>query len=100
MRKCRIRRPMMVWQPCAAIICSTCHNIEELVEIDECAEELFQLINENVVRIPSIFDFKDEIVTLANDFVRHICLYYNIKCKELTNDAKRMLSEQVWGRNI
>lgn len=82
------------------IICSTRHNLEELVEIDECAEELFQLINENVVRIPSISDFKDEIVTLANDFVRHICLYYNIECKELTNDAKRMLSEHVWGRNI
>lgn len=82
------------------IICSSRHNLEELVRVNEFSVSLFQTINENVVRLPSLSDYKDEIIPIAEEILSNYCVMKKIKVKSFTKDASSRIAKHVWVRNI
>lgn len=82
------------------VVCSTRHNLEEFVRVNEFDDDLFLRISENVIRIPSLSDNTAEIGHIAEEFLHNYCIIKMLPVKSFKKDALGLISGHVWGRNI
>lgn len=82
------------------IICSTRKELEHEVEDDRCPREFADLMQENVIRIPSLSEYKDEIVEMAQILMNNYCHFRGGKEKEFSVTAKKDIEKHVFGRNV
>lgn len=82
------------------IICSTRKELEHEVDDDRCPREFADLMQENVIRIPSLSEYKDEIVEMAQILMHNYCHFRGGKEKNFSISAKKDIEKHVFGRNI
>ncbi|MCM1140906.1 MAG: sigma 54-interacting transcriptional regulator [Muribaculum sp.] len=82
------------------IICSTRKELEHEIEDDLCPREFANLIQQNVIRIPSLAEYKDEIVEMAQILMNNYCHFRSGKEKEFSVLAKKEIEKHTFGRNI
>ncbi|MCM1139892.1 MAG: sigma 54-interacting transcriptional regulator [Muribaculum sp.] len=82
------------------IICSTRKELEHEVQDDRCPREFADLMMENVIRVPSLSEYKDEIMEMAQILMRNYCHFRGGKEKELSATAKKEIEQHVFGRNF
>lgn len=82
------------------VICSTRINIEDNIPGHICSPKLIQVLQRNVIKVPSLLDFHDDIELLAIEVLKNYCVSLNIPEKVFTKAALKMLKEHVWSRNL
>lgn len=82
------------------IICATKKYLEESVGNGDFYAELFSLINDNIINIPSLSQFKDELPLLAENLLRTYCLTERMPEKKFTKDALETIRSHVWDDNL
>lgn len=82
------------------IICSTRNNLEEQVKNGKCSSNLFSAINNIVMRVPSLSDYKDEIDELATELLRKYCVSVNKPERILSRSACDSIKNFIWGHNV
>lgn len=82
------------------IICSTRNNLEEQVNNGKCASSLFSAINNIVMRVPSLSDYKDEIDELADELLKKYCVSVNKSERMLSKSARESIKNFIWGYNV
>lgn len=82
------------------IICATKKYLEESVGNGDFSAELFSLINDNIINIPSLSQFKDELPLLAENLLRTYCLTERMPEKKFTKDALETIRSHIWDENL
>lgn len=82
------------------IILSTKVNLAEKVRDGDFSEALFHCIHSNVVIVPPLSDCQDDIIPLAECFIKQICAETGIKAPRLTKGAINKLTNHIWTGNV
>ena len=82
------------------IICSSRHNLEEMDSKRHCSNKLILAMKSNVMRIPSLHEFEDEIPVIASEMLQFLCYSEGKPEKTFTNEALEKFKGNTWGRNM
>lgn len=82
------------------IILSTKVNLAEKVRDGDFSEALFHCIHSNVVIVPPLSDCQDDIIPLAECFIKQICAESGINVPRLTKGAINKLTNHIWTGNV
>ncbi len=82
------------------IITSTNKDLKKAVQKDEFREDLFYRINVVSLKVPSLAERGEDILILAENFVRLFSVNFGKKIKGLTEAAKKRLMAYSWPGNI
>lgn len=82
------------------IICSTRINIEDKIPGHICSPKLIQILQRNVIKVPSLMDYQEDIELLAIEVLKNYCVSLNIPEKVFTKAALKVICEHVWSRNL
>lgn len=82
------------------IICSTRVSIEDRLPGHICSPKLIQVLRRNVIKVPSLTEYHEDIELLAIEVLKNYCISQNIPEKVFTKSALKVMSEHVWSRNL
>ena len=82
------------------LICATNKNLDKMVRDGEFREDLYYRINTMHLHLPALRERKDEIIPLAEMFIRKHAEKYRRPVIGLTEDAAEVLMSHNWGGNI
>ncbi len=82
------------------LISATNRDLEAMVGREEFREDLLYRINTIHVKIPSLRERKEDIVPLAEIFIKKYCTLYNKPIVTLDKEIQQKLQEQPWTGNI
>ncbi len=82
------------------VVASTNKNLEEEIDHGNFREDLFYRLNVIPFFVPPLRERREDIVLLADHFLREFTTAYGRKAKELTPEAYRVLTEYHWPGNV
>lgn len=82
------------------LISATNQDLSDMVENGKFREDLLYRINTIHVEIPPLRERKEDIVPLAEIFIKKYCSIYNKRIVSLDDDIKNLLQQQQWQGNI
>jgi two-component system, NtrC family, response regulator HydG len=82
------------------IISATHKNIESLIQQNLFREDLFFRLNVIPINLPPLRDRKEDIVPLAQFFLKKICTESHIDRKCFSNEAVQYLMQNSWRGNV
>lgn len=82
------------------LICATNRDLEKMVRDGEFREDLYYRINTMHLHLPALRDRPDEIVPLAEMFIKRYAGKYRREVKGLAPEAAAILKEYRWNGNI
>ena len=82
------------------LICATNMDLPTMVKEGRFREDLFYRINTAVLHLPPLRERTDEIVSLAELFLKTFAAQYHRQVKSLSNEAKQLLLRCRWSGNI
>lgn len=83
-----------------AVIFSARHSLEEMVEMNQFSLSLYNTLRFNIIRVPSLQEYSDEIPDMANEIMKTLCHLKHLPVKRFTKDALKFFSETLWTRNL
>lgn len=82
------------------VMCSTRISIEDNIPGHVCAQSLIKALSRNVIKVPSLMDYNEDLELLAVDILKNYCISQNIKQKVFTKKALKVIYSHVWSRNM
>lgn len=82
------------------IICATNKHLEHEVGNGDFSAELYALISDFIINVPSLSQFKEELPMLADNLLRAYCLTAKISERKFTKDALETIRAHVWDENL
>ena len=82
------------------LICATNRDLQHMVQQEQFREDLLYRINTIHIQIPSLRERKEDIVPLAEIFLKKYGKRYERQPMHFTDEAKKKLEEQPWTGNI
>lgn len=82
------------------VMCSTRISIEDNIPGHVCAQSLIKALSRNVIKVPSLMDYNEDLELLAVDILKNYCISQNIKQKVFTKKALKVICSHVWSRNM
>lgn len=82
------------------IIASTNRNLEEEVRQKRFREDLFYRLNVVNIKVPPLRERPDDILYLADYFMKRFCLRSNRPLRKLSSQACRLLERYSWPGNV
>lgn len=82
------------------VICSSRVYIEDNIPGHICSSEIIQILRRNVIRVPSLTEYNDDLELLALEILKNYCMTMNIPQKVFTKEALKIIVEHVWSRNL
>ena len=82
------------------LIAATNQNMQELVSTGRFREDLYYRLNVIEINIPPLRDRPEDIIMLAEHFIRHFSVGMNKNINGLTSEANDALLKYTWPGNI
>ncbi len=82
------------------IICSTGKDLIEEVEKGSFNQDLYEILNSTVLRIPPLRERKEDIIIIGKFFLDEACEKFETGTKEFSKDARDFISKYDWPGNI
>lgn len=82
------------------VMCSTRISIEDNIPGHVCAQSLIKALSRNVIKVPSLMDYNEDLELLAVDMLKNYCISQNIQQKKFTKKALNVIGNHVWSRNM
>ena len=82
------------------LISATNRNLQEMVKDGTFREDLLYRMNTICLHLPPLRERKEEIIPLAEQFVRKFSTFYNKTPIEIDDKARRQLLDYQWPGNI
>lgn len=82
------------------LICATNKNLEEMVRNGEFREDLYYRINTMHLHLPALRQRPDEVIPLAEMFLRKYAEKYRRNVEGMSPDAEEKLKTHRWSGNI
>lgn len=97
---CRMRSGEKLQPYKGRIVVSSNVDLKKLVDEGKFDAGLYDVISTNVMTIPSLSDYQDEIPFIARTFATVFSLRAGASPMKFTEDAANALERHVWKRNI
>jgi len=81
-------------------LAATNKDLLKEIELGNFRMDLYHRLSVILIHVPSLVERIEDIPLLAKNFCDEICAEYNIKVKEITNDAVKALQSLPWTGNI
>lgn len=81
-------------------IFSARHTLEDMVETKKFSKALYAALKENVMHVPSMNEYSEEIPEIASEILKTICHQHNTPVKRFTKDAIDFFKSTIWTRNL
>ena len=82
------------------LICATNRDLKAMVKEGSFREDLYYRINMMPLHLPPLRERPDEIISLAERFVKEFATEYPRKAQSLSDEAKQLLLRCGWSGNI
>ncbi len=82
------------------IITATNQNLKELVKAKKFRSDLYHRINVLTIELPPLRKREEDIIVLAEHFLKESCINNNLPIKVLSDKAKDFLHIQQWQGNV
>ncbi len=82
------------------VICATHQHLEELVERGLFREDLYYRINVFPIFIPPLRERREDILTIADHFLKHFAEEYGKAIKRVSSPAIELLNSYDWPGNV
>jgi len=82
------------------VVCATNQNLEEMVANKEFREDLFYRVSEMTLNIPPLRDRDEDVLILAQYFLKIYATEYKSNVKSFSDDAKSAIKAHKWPGNI
>ena len=82
------------------IVAATNENIEKAIDEGRFREDLFHRLNEFTIEVPPLRECKDDILPLADFFLKQSCGEMNKTVSGLTAEAGKRLQSYHWPGNV
>ncbi len=82
------------------VVAATNQNLAELVRAKKFREDLYFRLNVVTLELPPLRERGDDIITLAEHFLRQLCLKQGRKTPAITAAAKKRLVAHQWPGNV
>ena len=82
------------------IISATNANIEQKIVDKEFREDLYYRLNTIPIKIPPLRERRDEILDIAEEYLKAVCAKYSFASKTFSKKAKEELLSYNWPGNI
>lgn len=82
------------------LICATNRNLSQMIDNGSFREDLLYRINTVHLEIPPLRDRKDDIIPLANIFLKHYAEQYKRSIDSFSDEACELMRDYTWHGNI
>ena len=82
------------------LICATNRNLNEMVHKGEFREDLYYRLNTMHIALPPLRERKDEIIPLAEMFIKRYAEKYHREVSGISKEAEQALLSYQWNGNI
>jgi len=82
------------------VICATNQNIKDCIAKSLFRKDLFYRLSVGYIKIPPLCERREEIIHLANMFLKRLNIQGKTQFKKISNDSKKILEEYPWPGNI
>lgn len=82
------------------LICATNRNLEEMIRNGEFREDLYYRINTMHLQLPPLRERTDEIIPLAEIFIKRYAEKYHREVSGISSEAEKALVSCRWNGNI
>jgi DNA-binding NtrC family response regulator len=82
------------------IIASTNRNLEAKIKDGSFREDLFYRLNVVSIRMPQLREIREDILLLAQHFMKQAASEFGLAPKEISGEAVRYLMAQTWPGNV
>lgn len=82
------------------LICATNRNLEEMIRNGEFREDLYYRINTMHIQLPPLRERTDEIIPLAEIFIKRYAEKYHREVSGISKEAEKALVACRWNGNI
>lgn len=82
------------------VVAATNKNLRKMVSKGDFREDLYFRLNVVQINMPPLRDRKEDIILLANAFLKEFALENNRPIKPLTDDAAKLLQNYDWPGNV
>lgn len=84
----------------ARLVASVHRNLDESVSEGRLRRDLYLLLKDQTIEVPSLRDRVEDILPLAENFTTVFCNRYGLTRCAFTDDAKRRMVEYRWPGNV
>lgn len=81
-------------------LCATSKNLEELTLQNKFRKDLYYRINVATINLPPLRDRDEDLLLLANHFLKHYCRKFRKSIRAISKEAKVCLKEYSWPGNV
>jgi two-component system, NtrC family, response regulator len=82
------------------VICATHQNLMDKIKDQTFREDLYYRISEITINIPPLRERKEDLLLLANIFVRRFAQEFKRPVKGFTSEAKQLIEQYNWPGNV
>ncbi len=82
------------------LVCATNQNLPQMMADKRFREDLYYRINVFPIHLQPLRERQEDIVPLADHFLRQYCQIHGCERKELMSDAQAFLTTQPWPGNV
>lgn len=82
------------------IICTSTRDMTALAAAHICSDSLIKVLRRNVMKVPSLIEYHDDIESLIKDMLESYCISQDIEVKSITKEALKCMVDHVWRRNL
>ncbi len=82
------------------IVSATNADIIQKIDDGEFREDLYYRLNTIPVKIPPLRERRDEIIPIANEYLKNVVIKYNLDKKSISKEAESELLNYDWPGNI
>lgn len=82
------------------VICATNRDLRQLVADEDFRMDLYYRLNVVTLHVPPLRQRPEDILPMANHFLRNLSRFYNEPMKKLSPQAERILLEYPWPGNV
>ncbi len=82
------------------ILCATNRDLKEMIKEKTFRTDLYYRLNVVNLEVPPLRQRKDDIMPLANHFLKNQSDFYDEPPKKLSSNAKKLLSNYAWPGNV
>ena len=82
------------------VLATTNRNLEESVANGTFRQDLFYRLNVIPIHLPGLKEREQDVILLAEHFIRKFCKEYDLPLMELTEEAKQWMLSHDWPGNV
>jgi len=82
------------------IIAATNENLQKAVQEGRFRSDLYYRLHEVVIEIPQLRECKEDIMPLANFFLKQYSQHTETKVRGISKDAQKVLVSHIWPGNV